>query len=324
MAKYKKGKDAKYADVVADDDDDVFPIARKIAEHTKEKDQEIHASFFELDGKPFSAINKTMLPIYIEDPHDYFDEFGFRKHDDEGPKSAGREEDSPSQSSSPLENSAHKMKFISHIQDLHKEVKDDVLWSHILGPELKTERFEELLKEGGIPHSMRPFLWPRLCGATKKQKEAKYTYESVLQQCAQDKPSIGVQIERDLLRTLPNNICFWKKNSEGIDALRRILKSVSFIYPDLGYCQGMGVIVASLLLYCSEESIFWMMTALIEDILPPNFYSQTLLGLQADERVTRHLMKCHVPDLNKALEDYEVEMNGCIVFSIELQHGNER
>lgn len=74
---------------------------------------------------------------------------------------------------------------------MHKEVKDDVLWSHILGPELKTDRFEELLKEGGIPHSMRPFLWPRLSGATKKQKDAKYTYESVLQQCAQDKPSIG-------------------------------------------------------------------------------------------------------------------------------------
>ena len=50
------------------------------------------------------------------------------------------------------------------------------------------------------------------------------------------------------------------------------------------------------------------MTALIEDILPPNFYTQTLLGLQADERVSRHLMKCHVPDLNKALEDYEVEV----------------
>ncbi|CCD69040.1 RUN and TBC1 domain-containing protein 3 [Caenorhabditis elegans] len=310
MAKYKKGKDAKYADAVADDDD-VFPVARKIAEHTKEKDQEIHSSYFELDGKPFSAINKAMLPIYIEDPLEFFDEFGFRKQDDDHDPNLGDEEETSSAKhlSEPLENSTHKLKLISYLQDVHKEVKDDVLWSHILGPELKTDRFEELLKEGGIPHSMRPFLWPRLSGATKKQKDAKYTYESVLQQCAQDKPSIGVQIERDLLRTLPNNICFWKKNSEGIEALRRILKCVAFIYPDLGYCQGMGVIVATLLLYCSEETTFWMMTALIEDILPPNFYTQTLLGLQADERVSRHLMKCHVPDLNKALEDYEVEVS---------------
>lgn len=107
---------------------------------------------------------------------------------------------------------------------------------------------------------MRPYLWARLSGATKKQKEAVYSYEDVLRQSAQDKPSIGkpfltffffnflkklivnlgVQIERDLLRTQPNNICFWKKNGPGVDALRRILKSVAFIYPDLGYCQGMG------------------------------------------------------------------------------------
>uniref|UniRef100_A0A1I7TRE3 RUN and TBC1 domain-containing protein 3 n=1 Tax=Caenorhabditis tropicalis TaxID=1561998 RepID=A0A1I7TRE3_9PELO len=237
-----------------------------------------------------------------------FDEFGFRKHEDEKTE-VHDDSESAKPSPAPLENSTHKLKIISFLQDVHKEVKDDVLWSHILGPELKTDRFEELLKEGGIPHSMRPFLWPRLSGATKKQKEAKYTYESVLQQCAQDKPSIGVQIERDLLRTQPNNICFWKKNSEGMEALRRILKCVAFIYPDLGYCQGMGVIVATLLLYCSEETTFWMMTALIEDILPPNFYTQTLLGLQADERVSRHLMKCHAPDLNKALEDYEVEIS---------------
>ncbi|KAK5965142.1 Small G protein signaling modulator 3 protein, partial [Trichostrongylus colubriformis] len=118
-----------------------------------------------------------------------------------------------------------------------------------------------------------------------------------------------VQIERSLLRTLPNNICFWKKNGAGIDALRRVLKAVAFIYPDLGFCEGMGVIVAVLLLFCSEETTFWMMTALIEDILPPNYYSQTLLGVQADERVTRHLMKSHVPDLNHLIDELDVEVS---------------
>ncbi|ETN87305.1 TBC domain protein [Necator americanus] len=156
---------------------------------------------------------------------------------------------------------------------------------------------------------MRPYLWPRFAGATNKRIAAGYSYEEVLRQSAQDKPSIGVQIERSLLRTLPNNICFWKKNGAGVDALRRVLKAVAFIYPDLGYCEGMGVIVAILLLFCSEETTFWMMTALIEDILPPNYYSQTLLGVQADERATRHLMKSHVPDLNKILDELDVEVS---------------
>ncbi|PAV79947.1 hypothetical protein WR25_13000 [Diploscapter pachys] len=304
MAKYKKGKDAKFADVVVSDDEDFYPIsARKLADTTKEIDRPIHESLFALDGSPMSAINRELIPVYIEDPKECFDEFGFRRKDSDA------ENDCTDKPGTSLENSQHRLRFISMLEQAHAHVKDELHWSHIDASLLKNEKFEQLLKEGGIPHSMRPYLWARLSGATKKQKEAVYSYEDVLRQSAQDKPSIGVQIERDLLRTQPNNICFWKKNGPGIDALRRILKSVAFIYPDLGYCQGMGVVVAILLLFCSEETTFWIMSALVEDILPPNYYSQTLLGLQADERVSRHLMKSHVPDLNRSIDELDVEIS---------------
>lgn len=36
-------------------------------------------------------------------------------------------------------------------------------------------------------------------------------------------------------------------------------------------------------------------------------YSRALI--QADERVTRHLMKSHVPDLNRVLDELEVEIS---------------
>ncbi|KIH69231.1 SH3 domain protein [Ancylostoma duodenale] len=172
------------------------------------------------------------------------------------------------------------MRFIAAVEHAHSNVKDELVWSKVDVDSLRCDKVEQLIKAGGIPHSMRPYLWPRFAGATKKRIAAGYSYDEVLRQSAQDKPSIGVQIERSLLRTLPNNICFWKKNGSGVDALRRVLKAVAFIYPDLGYCEGMGIIVAMLLLFCSEETTFWMMTALIEDILPPNYYSQTLLGVQ--------------------------------------------
>ncbi|CAJ0921100.1 unnamed protein product, partial [Mesorhabditis belari] len=299
MAKYKKGKDAKNAETVVDDEEeeDGPPIARKICDTTKEIDQPIHYSHFSLSGKPFSAMNKEFIPTYIEDPKEYFDEFGFRSIDE-----------SPFRDNSPIEDSSEKMKWIAHLEFAHNE-SQELKWSKINVEKIKGEKMEAMIKHSGIPHSMRPFLWPRLIGAYEKEKAAGYSYLDVLRQSAKDNPTVGVQIERDLLRTLPNNICFWKKNSPGIDALRRLLKSIAYIYPDLGYCQGMGVVVANLLLYCSEETTFWMMAALIEEILPPNYYSQSLLGLQADERVTRHLMKTHVPDLHKALEDYDVEIS---------------
>ncbi|VDK55149.1 unnamed protein product [Cylicostephanus goldi] len=255
MAKYKQGKNAKYAENVVDDDDDVPIFARRVCDTTKEIDQPIHASTFPLDGKPFSAINADLVPPFIDDPNEFFDEFGFRKKDEMPCSSTEGVE---------IENSSHRyikhkyysesvdlsyadktetdfrMRFVAAIEFAHPSVKEELVWSKVDLDSLRSEKIEELIKEGGIPHSMRPYLWPRFAGATRKRLAAGYSYEEVLRQSAQDKPSIGVQIERSLLRTLPNNICFWKKNGAGIDALRRVLKAVAFIYPDLGFCEGMG------------------------------------------------------------------------------------
>ena len=45
------------------------------------------------------------------------------------------------------------------------------------------------------------------------------------------------QIEKDLLRTLPTNVCYSNVNSTGIPRLRRILRGLAWLYPDIGYCQ---------------------------------------------------------------------------------------
>ena len=45
------------------------------------------------------------------------------------------------------------------------------------------------------------------------------------------------------------------------------------------YCQGMGMIVASLLLFMDEEEVFWLTATIIEDLLPASYYSSTLLGM---------------------------------------------
>ena len=47
------------------------------------------------------------------------------------------------------------------------------------------------------------------------------------------------------------------------------------------YCQGMGMIAASLLLFLEEEESFWVMCTIVEDLLPASYYSTTLLGMYA-------------------------------------------
>lgn len=61
----------------------------------------------------------------------------------------------------------------------------------------------------------------------------------------------------------------------------------------------MGVIGGSLLLFLEEEDAFWMMVSLIEDILPPAYYTETLIGLQADQRVLRQLVGRYSFSINR-------------------------
>ncbi|GMT05883.1 hypothetical protein PENTCL1PPCAC_28057 [Pristionchus entomophagus] len=304
--KYKKGQKAKYAESLADDKDETVTKSRKTCETTVEIDAVIHSSPFPQENEPCGSILPSVLPRVFDDPAEFFNEYGFRKTE----KEEDRDRDMTAVKEDAMEQKAaaeQRLKWIAAIEFAHPEVKNEMKWSDVKTDRLTSDKFEALIREGGIPHAMRPFIWPRLSGGTDKAKEAPYTYEDVLRHSSSDNPSIGVQIEKDLLRTLPNNICFYRKISVGIESLRRVLKAVAYIYPDLGYCQGMGVVVSTLLLFLPEETTFWTMTSLIEDILPANYYSANLLGLQADERVCRHLMKTHVPDLNKCLVDYDVE-----------------
>lgn len=50
------------------------------------------------------------------------------------------------------------------------------------------------------------------------------------------------QIEKDLLRTMPTNACFSSLISVGVPRLRRVLRGLAWLYPDIGYCQGTGMV----------------------------------------------------------------------------------
>lgn len=63
---------------------------------------------------------------------------------------------------------------------------------------------------------------------------------------------------------------------------------------------------ACLLLFLEEEDAFWMMCAIIEDLLPASYFSTTLLGVQTDQRVLRHLIVQYLPRLDRLLQDHDI------------------
>lgn len=49
-----------------------------------------------------------------------------------------------------------------------------------------------------------------------------------------------------------------------------------------------------------------MMCAVIEDLLPASYFSATLLGIQTDQRVLRHLIVQYLPRLDKLLQEHDI------------------
>lgn len=287
-------------------DDRVYDGEEKI-DADAEARMEIITSLFPIcgGGKPFSAVRRRLLPKYFEQPEELFDEFGFRLPDLDGTVD-------PTAEQMPLESSSQRMHWLALIQNTHSQVEEALTWANVDIKQVQNvPRFEQmLLQEGGIPHSLRPFLWPLLCGALEKRSKSPFVYAKIVSKSEKEgAPSVNVQIEKDLLRTLPSHYSFSKAHSPGIAPLRRVLRALAFLFPELGYCQGMGLVVGDLLLVCCEENAFWIMSCLIEDLLPSSYYSPSLLGVRVDERLLRHLVQVHMPELTELMHDLNADIS---------------
>lgn len=55
-----------------------------------------------------------------------------------------------------------------------------------------------------------------------------------------------------------------------------------------------------------EEDAFWMMATIVEDLVPASYYSSTLIGVQADQRVLRQLIVTYLPDIDLVLKEHDI------------------
>ena len=71
-------------------------------------------------------------------------------------------------------------------------------------------------------------------------------------------------ISRDVGRTFPKHQQFRDSGGLGQRSLYHVLRAYSVLDPTVGYCQGMGYVVALLLTTMCEESAFWTMVSLMQ------------------------------------------------------------
>lgn len=209
-------------------------------------------------GGPFSALTSSMWPqdimaklsVVPDDPNSQpeyryihftqlkhkiiiylyrFDEFGFRVE----------EEDGPEQSSNKLlgipfvEDAQHRLQWVAHLEFSHNKEVSELTWDKVATRLPRTEKLNTMIA-AGIPHSLRPQMWMRMSGALEKKHQSELSYKDIVKMSSNDSLMTSKQIEKDLLHTMPTNVCFSHINSTGIPRLRRILRGLAWLYPDIG------------------------------------------------------------------------------------------
>ncbi|KAJ6133812.1 hypothetical protein N7523_000134 [Penicillium sp. IBT 18751x] len=160
---------------------------------------------------------------------------------------------------------------------------------------------------GGIPVALRAKVWSECSGASAMRIPG--YYGDLVRGVGGTEPDVSVvaQIDMDIRRTLTDNVFFRK--GPGVEKLREVLLAYSRRNEEVGYCQGMNLIAASLLLIMpTAEDAFWILASMIEIILPEHYYDHGLLASRADQVVLRQYISELLPKLSAHLEDLGVEL----------------
>ncbi|XP_058129795.1 growth hormone-regulated TBC protein 1-A isoform X1 [Anopheles coustani] len=149
----------------------------------------------------------------------------------------------------------------------------------------------------GVPGPLREEVWMKSSGAFQLQQKEPTLYQKLLTyEYDQD---IADQIKLDLPRTFPDNIHFEQYQV----SLYNVLIAFAHHNRTVGYCQGLNYIAGLLLIVTkNEESTFWLLKVLIENIVPL-YHTKTMDNLITDIDVLSELIRLRVPDVHRHIFD---------------------
>lgn len=144
---------------------------------------------------------------------------------------------------------------------------------------------------------MRKEVWMKTSGAYKDQQKLPNLYQELLH--SQYNEEIVNTIKVDLPRTFPDNIYFEQYKRR----LFNILIAYACHNPVVGYCQGLNYIAGLILIVTKdEESSFWLLRAILENIVP-EYHTKTMKGLIRDINVLTELIKKRAPAIDTKVNE---------------------
>ncbi|XP_046442776.1 rab GTPase-activating protein 1-like isoform X3 [Daphnia pulex] len=165
---------------------------------------------------------------------------------------------------------------------------------HMWGTQPGDTRPKQLkhLVRRGIPEALRGEVWLRLadCSADTSVMDAYRVL--ITKECSADPV-----IMRDIHRTFPAHDFFKDSGGLGQEALAKISRAYAVYDQEVGYCQGLSFLAASLLLHMPEEQAFSVMVRVmfhygLRDLFKDGFETLHLRLYQLDRLIEEYL-----PDL---------------------------
>ncbi|KAF9171740.1 hypothetical protein BGX20_007023 [Mortierella sp. AD010] len=152
----------------------------------------------------------------------------------------------------------------------------------------------------GIPDCWRTAAWSFII--TKRSANFEPNIRQIYQDMLSVSSSEEEQIDLDIPRTMHGHIMFRTRYGPGQCALFKVLKAYSNYNHEVGYCQGMASIVATMLTFFDEEKTFVLLTQLFERYNINNLVVPGFPALFEAFYIQEELTKIYAPRVFEALE----------------------